>query len=295
MIAIVLVNYNGSSDTIECIDSLLRSSYSDMRIVVVDNNSTDGSLKDLKQYVDNDKVIIIAAKENNGFSAGNNIGIQWALDNDAEYIWLLNNDTIVEPNTIDLLLLALEKHHSYGVASGKILYEKERTKVWYGGGDFNDKTAKATHLRYRALDSEVIEPIQEVSFASGCCMCIKADVIRKIGFMNEDYFLYEEDADYCIRIRKAGYAIVYQPSARIYHKISSSTGEDSPMKQYYSIRNKYMLIRDHISPQNKMIAYCYTTIRILYYSIKKRNGLSCFFKALNAFFHHETGKRIAAL
>lgn len=288
MVAIILVNYNGANDTIECIKSLSYIKDSEYEIVVVDNCSTDNSVEELKKIQENSLFTLLEAGCNNGFSAGNNIGIKYA--NNADYFLLLNNDTVVEPDFLKKLLDEFNRNPKCGATISKILYYSNPDVIWYAGGDFNKKTARSEHWKFNVKDDMTEINSQKVSFASGCCMCVSKKVIDEIGLLDEDFFLYEEDADFCYRIDEAGYEIFYVPESIIYHKVSASTGQGSPMSQFYTVRNKYTLIRKHFTGVNIVIAYTYCTLQFLFRCMKKEMNIKYYRLGLAAFWKHEVGK-----
>lgn len=290
MIAVILINYNGARDTIECIESLNNITDTSLRLIIVDNKSSDNSIDLIKQAQDQYSFDLLEAEENNGFSSGNNIGIKYALNMGAEYILLLNNDTVVTADFLTQLLEPFNKYSDCGAAISKILYYSQPDTIWYGGGSINNATGRTEHWRINEKDNNDNSDIQEVSFASGCCLCLKADAIKKVGFLNEDYFLYEEDADYCLRMVKEGFKIYYVPKSVIYHKVSASVGQGSSMSQYYLVRNKYYLIKLHFSKLNKLLAYGYCTLQLLFRCLKGELKLKCYIKGLKAFLKGTIGK-----
>lgn len=295
MVAIILVNYNGAQDTIECVESLSKMAFNDICIIVVENKSTDDSLLRLKTAQRLYNFYLLEAQNNNGFAAGNNMGIQYASQLGAGYYWLLNNDTIVEANTLTELLEGFELNSRIGLTIGKILYEKNRDRIWYAGGSTSHQTARTEHWQYGEKNDGKVDGTQPVSFATGCCMLIKKDVVDKIGRMDESYFLYEEDTDYCFRVVKAGFSIYYCPEAIIYHKVSASTGQASPLSQYYMIRNKYLMIQQHFQGINKVMAYLYTSLQMCFRCLKGELAWKNYWLALQAFWNKEKGKRGAPL
>ena len=288
-IIIILVNYNGSRDTIECIKSIRKdSSFYD--ILVIDNCSTDSSVEYLKSFQQQLNFNLIISNENKGFSAGNNIGIKYAQQYNYDYYLLLNNDTIVTNGFIENLINGFSSFKNCGVTTAKINYYDEPNRIWYDGGSTNLRVFRTEHWNYNQLDNYSTEDNQLVTFISGCCMCISKDVINKVGYLNEEFFLYEEDAEYCVRILKHGYSMVYVPNSLIYHKVSSSTGKGSFLSQYYIIRNKYSLIKYQFEGLDKFKSYTYNTFQMLFRCLKREMSFSCYFKALNAFISGEKGK-----
>ena len=290
-VSIILVNYNGYRDTIECLQSLREISYSNYEVIIVDNASTKESVEEIRNFVCEGE-ILIPSEVNGGFSAGNNIGIKYALEHEAEYCLLLNNDTVVEPNFLDNLVDGFSFTDKCGLTIGKILYESKRETIWYAGGSLSPKTGRTEHWHYRERDDGLSDKLQKVTFATGCCMCLSRGTTETVGLMDESYFLYEEDADYCCRIIAAGYDMTYVPQARIYHKVNASTKKMSGVTQYYLVRNKYLLVQNNYKGVNKILAYCGITIHFIKRCISKENSFEYFMKGLKGFWSHEEGQAL---
>ncbi len=288
MVAIILVNYNGSSDTIDCIKSLSSMREVEYEIIVVDNCSTDDSIDKLKQSQKEYSFTLLQAEQNNGFSYGNNIGIKYAKN--ADFYLLINNDTVVTTDFLKKLIAEFHKNPKCGVTTPKILYYSQPNKIWYAGGSFDQRTARSEHNHYNQNNNINEKSSQKVTFASGCCLCVSRNTIEKVGLLNEDFFLYEEDAEFCYRITEAGLEIVYIPDSVIFHKVSASTGQGSPMSQYYTVRNKYSLIRMHFKGINKILAYIYCTAQFMFRCIKKEQDFKYYRLGTKAFMRNETGK-----
>lgn len=256
MIHIILVNYNGWKDTEECIHSLKGSTYTDYEILVVDNGSTDDSVEHLRKLV-GDRVVLLEAGANLGFSGGNNVGIRYAQKHGAQHILLLNNDTLVAQDMLEKLVDASRRHEDQAVITAKILYAAQPEVIWYAGGRFDGRTGRTEHTGIHETDAGQYGREREVSFISGCCMLIPAEVLDNVGPMEEEYFLYCEDLDYCCRIARAGYPMVYEPSAVLYHKVSASTGQASDTVTYYTVRNKCRILGRYIAPGNRWMAKVY--------------------------------------
>jgi hypothetical protein len=288
MVAIILVNYNGANDTIDCIKSLSEMRDVEYEIVVVDNCSTDDSVNKLKKLQGDYKFTLLQAECNNGFSSGNNIGITHAKN--ADYYLLLNNDTVVEPDFLKKLVDEFKENPHCGAAISKILYYSQPDTIWYAGGSLNKKTARCEHYHFKEKDVTTDHLPVKVTFASGCCLCVSKQVVEKIGLLNEDFFLYEEDAEFCYRITEAGYDIIYVPDSVIYHKVSASTGQGSPISQFYSVRNKYYLIRMYFKGLNKLMAYMYCTLQFLFRCMKKEQSFQYYKSGFRAFIRKETGR-----
>ena len=236
-LAVILVNYNGSSIIESCLESLLMQKYPYMEIVVVDNASLDSSMELVEQKYPH--VHTIYSKENIGWGAGCNLGAETAIENGAEYILLLNTDTEIEESMIELLMNAVDDSC---VAIPRMYTDKQdkNGSLWYSGGRIDYRTADVSQCIYSYNeDDEERNKVRRVDFATGCCMLIPASVWRHIGGFDEEYFMYYEDTDFCVRLREEHIDIVYVPEAALWHKVGgSSGGEVSYVSQYYTVRNR---------------------------------------------------------
>ena len=262
-ICIILVNYNGYDDTVECIKSIENSDYDNYKIILVDNGSKDKNKILNDNYINNAADVIIS-EENLGFSGGNNLGIKYAQEKyDPEYYLLLNNDTVITKDTISNLKKGFDFDSKAGIITGKIYYFSEPKTIWAAGGKFNFNTGIADQPELGKIDDGVqYENTCEVSFATGCTMLISKQVINTVGYLEESYFLYAEDTDYCCRVLNAGFKIIYVGKALIYHKVSASTGKQSNMQQYYMFRNNCYIIKKYCTI--KEMKYEHYSLRVLY-------------------------------
>lgn len=236
---VVLIDYHGLDDTIECVHSIRKSTVC-VDIFIVDNASSG----DVSHHFENDNDIIVVESSNNGFAAGNNIGIRYALDYSYEFIVLLNNDTIVERRLIETMKERCTKNN---VVSPKILYYDAPSTIWFGGGMIDARRGNAYHLNSGKPSECDTDPFF-CTFATGCCIMLHSESVRAVGMMDEEYFMYVEDADYSIRLALAGIRIEHVPNAVLWHKVSSSTGgERSAFSTYYVTRNRLHLICKHSS------------------------------------------------
>ncbi|MCM1231776.1 MAG: glycosyltransferase family 2 protein [Clostridium sp.] len=231
---IILVNYCGKKDTVECIESIHNMcTYPNYKIIVVDN-SPNNDINNLNSA--SLSSIILIKSDNNGFAAGCNLGIKRALYEKADYILLLNNDTTVKsPDLIEQLLKGFKGN--VGMVGGKIYYYTSPDLVWYEAGYLSP-------IRLRAKNRKK-QGINNVTFITGCMQMIKADVFKHVGYINEDYFLTYEDADYCIQLIKKGYKLVYNSTAQIYHKVGRSNQPGTASSIYYSNRARYIFLKKY--------------------------------------------------
>ncbi len=237
LVYIIVLTWNGKNDTLECLESLSKINYFNHKILVVDNASNDGTKEAVKsKYPD---VEYIYNLKNLRYAGGNNIGIDYALNNHADYILLLNNDTIVEPNFLKHLINTAESNPINGIIGPKIFYYAQKNLIWYAGGKIEWWKGWIYHRGIRELDNEKYSFKIETDFVTGCCILIKRNVIEKIGKLNENYYMYGEDVDFCIRASRAGFKIWFEPEAKVWHKISVSTGGHfSWFKNYNKLKSQ---------------------------------------------------------
>lgn len=244
MVYIILVNYNSYKDTIECAKSLEKIEYKNFKIIIVDNGSKDESLSKIRRELK--ECILIETGENLGFAGGNNAGINYAIKNGADYVLLLNNDTLVKSDFLNKMLLRYQQNDNIGLVGCKIMYYPEKNRIWFGGGKIDWFKFIGTHFGIGEVDNGQYDQENEIDFMTGCCMLIKREVIEKVGLLSEQYFMYFEDVDFCVKVKEAGYKIWYNPKAVIYHKVGlSGGGEESPFSIKWSTRNRMIFMNKY--------------------------------------------------
>jgi GT2 family glycosyltransferase len=256
-VEIVLLNLNGYNDTRACLESLANVNYANFGVIVVDNGSTDGSGARLQREFPD--VQVLESKENLGFSAGNNLGIEHALSKSAAYVLLLNNDTVVDPAFLSRLVETGERAPQVGILGPKICYASEPKRVWYAGGNVNYAAGMCTHRGQGELDfDDRFSRVEQTQFVTGCAMMVKACVFQDVGLLDARLFVYWEDADFCMRAQKAGYRFVFVPLALVWHKISSTCGPESSFTRYLFTRNHLLWVARHIPYPYKPAALAFT-------------------------------------
>ncbi|SMO50938.1 glycosyltransferase family 2 protein [Fodinibius sediminis] len=243
---IILVNWNGWRDTIECLHSLEKLDYSRFTPIVVDNGSTDESVEMISSRFPD--VTLLESSQNRGFAGGNNLGIRHALERGAEYLWLLNNDTVVDPRALARLVDHMEENPDIGICGSRLIFYSQRdtTQAW-GGGRFNKWLGTIRNIgQNKPADSlpsaRVIE--QEMDYVVGASMMVSRKFIDTVGLLREDYFLYYEEIDWAMR-GSDSFSLGFAPGSIVYHKEGASTGGEqlkqasrSKVSDYYQLKNR---------------------------------------------------------
>jgi hypothetical protein len=219
----VVLNMNGKTLLLESLESIMKMTYPNFKVVVVDNGSTDESPDAVRtQYP---SVTVLENGKNLGFGEGNNVGIRYSLKQGAEWIFLLNNDIAVDPEMLTELMKAASSDELIGILSPKIYYYSEPNKIWYAGGKVNYFTGIISHRGLREMDSGQYDQVEETDYITGCAFLIKRKVVESVGMFDPIYFpIYSEDADWSVRTQRAGYHLVYVPHAKLWHKVSAFSG-----------------------------------------------------------------------
>ncbi len=235
LVEVIVVNYNNLEDTSECLASLKRLDYRNLRITVVDNGSTDGSGGRLAEEFP--EVDLVFSRENLGYAGGNNLGMTRALERGAELVWLLNNDAVAERESLSALVRAALEHPEAGILGSLVCSDREPHEPESFGG-------KRTRHRLRPRTrwpraGEVRDPV-ETDFVTGASLMARAETIRQVGLLEPSFFLYYEDTDWCLRARRRGWKVLLVPSSRVLHKRGSTTLRDKPAMIYYVCRNSLL-------------------------------------------------------
>lgn len=241
-VTIVLLNWNDSDETLACLRSLRQLDYPSYDVVVVDNGSSDGSVRAIREQFPGATVVELG--HNVGFTGGNNAGLRLALERQADYALLLNNDTDVTAGFLRLLVKASECDPAVGIAGPTIYYYDQPEVVWSAGGRIDWRLGRTGMVGLNEQDAgQFGEDPREVDFLTGCALLVKATVLQQVGLLDERFFIYYEDAEWCVRARRAGFKIVHVPQAHIWHKISPQAREASPRVHYLMTRNRLLFLR----------------------------------------------------
>jgi GT2 family glycosyltransferase len=255
-VAIIVLNWNGYKDTEECIESLLRLEYTNYKIIIVDNASSDNSVTLLRnKFAD---ITIIENKDNLGYAEGNNVGIRYAFLEGCDYVWILNNDTIVDPYALAKLIDVAESDVSVGILGSKICYYDAPDILWFAGGYINWDSFETPHVGIKEKDCGQYDEVMDCDRITGCSMLVSRRFCEEVGLMDSAYFIYVEEVDWCIRAWSCNFRVVYVPDSKVYHKVSRSVKSIGSLQNvfiYYKVRNTLYLI-------NKLYGYSNRNKRI---------------------------------
>lgn len=231
-----MLNWNNPGDTIECLKSLQQIEYGNFEVIVADNGSTDDSVSRLRQTFP--ELLLIENGENLGFAEGNNRAVKRALERGAELLLLLNNDTVVASDLLSQFAVAARKYPDTGFFGAKILYFDQPDTVWFAGGRWNQQHCIFEHIGIHGKASEHGLTDAVIDYVCGCALLVRAEVIAEIGVMHAPFFFTYEESDWCYRGRRAGFQSRLVSSAKVWHKVSASSGgEGSPLQSYFYTRN----------------------------------------------------------
>ncbi|MDD4437867.1 MAG: glycosyltransferase family 2 protein [Tissierellia bacterium] len=255
-LSVITVNYNGKEDTRRLIESLRDHLSIPYELIVVDNGSVENEALDLQNGYPFIKTI--RSERNMGFAGGNNLGIRQASGN---YLFFLNNDTFVKDNSAAFLLEVMKQKPVLGGISPKILFADEKGGIQFAGYTALSRiTLRNSLVGYREQDKGQYDNAVTTPYLHGAAMLIRREAIEKAGLMPETYFLYYEELDWSLQIRRAGYELIYHPSAVVYHRESSSTGQHSPVKAYYMTRNRLLFARRNLSGLSRVSSILYQSV-----------------------------------
>ncbi len=267
-VVIVILNWNGLQDTLECIESVFKSDYDNFGVVVVDNGSSDGSVKAIRRNYP--QTVLFENRENLGFTGGNNIGMRYAVENGADYVWLLNNDTVVEEDTLKKLIKTGDESPNIGLISPVVYFYDLPEKIQFCGGfvDWTNRSIVHPDDNHLNIDKDFVSGKNVCLW--GTALLIKSGVIRKIGYLEEKFFAYWEDIDYSIRSVKAGFRNLLDLNAKIYHKHPLNR---KPHYFYFMARNQYFFWVQNLKRLEKFsFSRKYLAKRLLQYADLKHSG-----------------------
>ncbi|AKB46567.1 Rhamnosyl transferase [Methanosarcina sp. Kolksee] len=315
-VSIIILNWNGWRDTIECLESVYKINYPSYDVIVVDNNSKDDSIEKIKEYAKGNvkikskffnfdtmnkpikiiefsktdkafekkqdenvenyinklELVLLRNDDNYGFAEGNNIGIKYSLENlHPDYMLFLNNDTVVEEQFLKEMITWTETDEKIAAAGPTIYYYDEPEKISSAGSNMEykiinipkKKRNKKIKLKHEYSQAEA------VSCVDGTALLVKKEVIEKVGAFDPDYFMYCEEEDWCFRMKKEGFKVLFVPKAKIWHKIATSSGGGfNSFLAYYKTRNKILFVRKNLSKYHMVTFIPSITGFILFHSME---------------------------
>ena len=236
----VVLNWERFNETKRCVNSLLQNGYADLQVIVVDNGSKDGSLKELRNEFPD--LTIVANEANLGFAKGCNVGIRKALEDiNARYILLLNNDATLRAGTLERAVRFADKRPEVGAVSGKVLFSGDQRTIWYSGAVFDRWRGRATSPGFGKTDDGRFDLTGETELLTGAMLLVKRAVLERIGLLCEQYFFGYEEWDFSFRVKAAGFKIFYVPEFVAYHTVDGSHDGAEPKFIYNAYRNKLIL------------------------------------------------------
>ena len=278
----VMVNWNRCQDALECLASLEKLDYPNHRILYVDNGSTDDSIQAITQQFPHIEQLHLSP--NRGFAGGFNAGIRHALALGAELVFIISNDTTIAPQSLSALVQQLEP--GVGVLAPLIYYTGSPEVIWVSGGKTNPWTLETKdHLKDRKAPARLPAFIEQ-DFVSGCAMLFTPAALETAGMFDEDFHFYYEDADLCLRMRRAGQRIRMVPAAQVWHKVAATSGgQDSPTERYWMARSSLRFFRKHARPHQVPIIAVWRTFSALRTSLRllrrgRRASLQAYWKGL---------------
>lgn len=243
-VAVIILTYNQCNLTLQCLDSLakLDRQMDRPQIIVVDNNSSDDTVQTIQNQ--HPTVIVLKTGANLGYTGGNNFGIDYALERGAEYVLILNNDTIVAPDMISALLAVAEQEPQAGFLGPKV-YHLEEPECLQSTGIQLDRRLRSHHRGQDQIDVGQFDSIEEFEAISGCAMLVSRKVLDQIGLLDTLFFIYHEEIDWCLRARAAGFKNLYVPAAQVWHRKPQLRTATTAFTMYYMTRNMYLLMSKH--------------------------------------------------
>jgi|YNPNPStandDraft_1061719.scaffolds.fasta_scaffold03351_8 GT2 family glycosyltransferase len=254
LVYVVILSWNQREDTLTCLESVTRLDYPNLRLLLVDNGSSDGTVEAAaRQFPD---IEIIANESNLGFAAGCNVGLRHALKQGADYVFLLNNDTLVDPAALTHMMALAGP--DVGMVAPKIYYAGDSTRIWSVGGRCHPLTLEKTGDRRGCIDTGQWDEVQERDYLVGCALLLSRRLLMEVGLFDERFFMYYEDSDLSLRARSAGFRLLLSPEARVWHKVAlSSGGSNSPSERYWMARSSVLFFHKHVRGLRWLIVFPY--------------------------------------
>lgn len=262
LVYIIILNYNGYTDTINCVENIKNINYKNYKIVIIDNASTDESITILKNKFRD--CYIIQSDINNGYAGGNNLGIKFAINNNSDYICILNNDVLVDKNFLRILIEYYLNNTNIGMIGPMILDYYDQKVVQSTGAMVNLYKGNINIINKNEKLNNIEKKIINCDYVGGACILIKTKVISEIGLIPEEYFLFFEETEWCIKAKKLGYKIICNCNSKVMHKGSSSINKVTGLSEYYMARNRILFEKRNASKNQLFLFYFYFLLCTIY-------------------------------
>ena len=294
---IIVLTWNGWNDTEECLRSLVPVAASGIRILLVDNGSVDGTPEKVRRAFP--EVEVIENGKNLGFPGGNNVGIREALSKGANFVILLNNDTVVDKDFARELLSVAVQDKKVGMATSKIYFYDRPETIWFAGGDVSTWTGRSRHEGYGEVDRGQYDNTVEVGRPCGCSLLVTRAFLEDVGLLDEDLFLYGEEIDWALRARQKGYQSILAPRSKVWHKWASGTGgAQSGNYLYYTVRNMLRVLNTHarigffpLNALRNLLVVASFSVSVFTMKVEKGSGLRNVWHGARDYYRAVSGPR----
>jgi GT2 family glycosyltransferase len=256
----IILNSSRREDTLECLTSLTNSTYGNHKTIVLDNSSTDGSVEVIRSGFPS--VEVIDLRENQGYAGNNNIGIEAAMAQGADWVFVLNEDTVLDPNCLTQLVEVGESNHQIGIL-GPMVYHHDEPDVIQSAGGLLGPYWESIHLAKDEPDRGQFADVHQVDWISGCGILVRRAVIDEVGMLDDRFFYFWEETEWCVRASRAGWQIVHVPAAKLWHKGVQRNYQPKPSLLYYATRNRFLLMSKHRAPVDAWFGAWGQTLRTL--------------------------------
>ena len=260
LVVTVILNTNRREDTCAALASLAQNTYQNHQMIVLDNASTDGSVPAIQAAFPGVQIILL--EKNLGYAGNNNVGIQAALARGAEWVFVLNEDTVLAPDCLEQLVSVGQSDPQIGIVGPMVYHHNEPTVIQSAGGKMGHDWC-AWHLAQNEPDRGQFSQPHDVDWISGCAILVRRAVIEQVGMLDQRFFYYWEETEWCVRTKKAGWRIVHVPQAKLWHKGVQRDYKPSPSVTYYSTRNRLMMLAKHHAPLVAWVVAWKQTLRTL--------------------------------